>query len=107
MKLDTHWLIKDIGHKPSEKSVVLEVSDIVDLATKMEEQDVIYTYHTDKPLDRIALYGTNSDEIVLSIQGCGGGFDKSYHISEVASVLNNFEEVQLKCEEYGFKPDWE
>ena len=107
MELDTHWLIKKIGHRPSEKSVVLPVDEIVGLAEKMQGGDIIYIYHTRLPLDRIAIEGTDSDEIVICIQGHGGGFDKKFHISELKGILDNFEEVQKRFEEYGFKPDWE
>lgn len=107
MKLDVHWMIKNFGHKPSEKSVVLSVEEIVELAAKMQDDDVIYTYHTEKKLDRIALFGTNSDEIIVSIQGHGGSFDKTYCLCDLKVILENFEKIQLKCIEYGFKPDWE
>lgn len=107
MKLDVHWMIKNFGHKPNEKSVVLSVEEIVELAAKMQDDDVIYTYHTEKKLDRIALFGTNSDEIIVSIQGHGGCFDKTYCLCDLKVILENFEKIQLKCIEYGFKPDWE
>ncbi len=107
MKLDVHWLIKSLGHKPSEESVVLFVAEIVEIAAKMQDDDVIYTYHTEKQLNRIALFGTNCDEVVVSIQGHGGCFDKTYCISDIKTILENFEKIQLKSIEYGFKPDWE
>ena len=107
MKLHVHWLIKTVGHKPSKESVVLSVEQIIELVEQMEDHDVIYTYHTEKQLDRIALYGTNSDDVVVSIQGHGGSFDKIFSISDIKTVLESFEDIQLKLAEYGFKSDWE
>jgi hypothetical protein len=107
MNFIVHWLIKSIGYKPSDESVVLSVAQIVELVEKMGDDDVIYTYHTEKQLDRIALYGTSTDEIVVSIQGHGGSFDKNFSISDIKTVLDSFEDIQVKSEEYGFQPDWD
>ena len=107
MKLDTHWSIKEVGHRPSEKSLALSINEIIELAKNMEDGDVIYTYHMEKQLNRIVLYGTCSEDIVVSIHTHGGGLDKTYKFSEIEWVLVNFEEVQKRSEEYGFKPDWE
>lgn len=107
MNLKVHWLIENVGHRPSEKSVILPVSEIVDLAKKMKDEDVIYTYHVEKQLDRMALFGTDTEDVEVSIQGHGGCCDKTYKVSDLEWILNNFEDVQRKQEEYGFKPDWE
>lgn len=106
--LRAHWIIKSVSYKPSEESVVLSVPEIVELASKMSNEDVIYTYHVEhRPYYRIALEGTDSDEVIVSIQGSAGAFDKKLPICEIHSILKSFEDVLLKFEEYGFKPDWE
>lgn len=84
------------------------IPEIVELASNMKDEDIIYTYHIEGRLPyRIALEGANSDEILVSIQGSGGGYEKSLRINEISPILARFEEALSKCEEYGFKPDWD
>jgi hypothetical protein len=61
-----------IGHKPSEKSVVLSVLEIIELAKKMVDEDVIYIYHIEKQLELLQKIKSNMTTVQKLVAKYGG-----------------------------------